>query len=85
MGVYWYVWGKLVELKEYLVFAYEKEKDWIAWEYVNNICLIALQWVNLMLFRIELLSAGFRKQPIKYDSPWITYFREASSQRKKVH
>ena len=38
MGVYRYVWGKLAELKEYLVFAYKKEKDWIAWEYVNDIC-----------------------------------------------
>ena len=38
-----------------------------------------------MLFRIKLLSAGFQKQPIKYDSPWITYSREASPQRKKIH
>ena len=75
MGVYRYVWGKLAELKEYLVFAYEKEKDWI----VKCKC----KWH--LLFRIKLFFAGFRKQPIKYDSPWIIYFREASSERKKVH
>ena len=37
MGVYWYVRGKLVKLKEYLVFAYEKEKDWIAWDSIFSV------------------------------------------------